>query len=151
LESWAAVLFAYKIYEYMCVHIYMYIYVYIIYVHTYYLYVIDETMRSPMDRMSMEEEQLDSWAAESFAYQSYDGHPDGVTCIHVAHDTLISGGRDRFVYNMCVQKCIHICTYIYIYTYMRICVFIYIYTYTYIDNIYMNTYMYISVYIFTCM
>jgi hypothetical protein len=67
----------------------------------------DEGMRMPADRMAIAEELLDSWAADAYSVLSCDGHPDGVTCLHLAHDMLLSAGRDRLVrvWDMQTRRC----------------------------------------------
>lgn len=57
----------------------------------------DAAMRPPGNPLPVDEEELDSWAKVPLGIKSYDGHPDGVTCLLVAHETLVSGGRDRLV------------------------------------------------------
>jgi hypothetical protein len=67
----------------------------------------DEGFRMPADRMAIAEELLDSWAADAYSVLSCDGHPDGVTCLHLAHDMLLSAGRDRLVrvWDMQTRRC----------------------------------------------
>lgn len=54
-------------------------------------YEIQQNVCSP------DEEQLDSWAKESWRTTSMVGHNDGITCVHYDGHLAVSGGRDRLV------------------------------------------------------